>query len=112
MTQHAQTKSQPRSRQGVDVRTNTTRKTATDSRQERDGASNRCDDTCVRPTPSQAHCAALGCHRTFGGVTGFDAHRRDGICLPPASLGMVRSDLGIWRTPMSDDARERLEAAR
>lgn len=81
-------------------------------RQHADGASQRCSDTCVRPTPSQAHCAALGCHQTFGGVRGFDEHRKDGRCLNPASLGMVRSDLGIWRTPMSDEARERLEAVR
>jgi hypothetical protein len=81
-------------------------------RRERDGAKNRCGVDCVRPTPSQAHCGARGCHRTFGGVTGFDAHRKDGICADPATLGMVVSDLGIWRTPMSDDARERLEATR
>lgn len=29
-----------------------------------------------------AHCAGE-CHRTFTGVTTFDAHRRNGRCLPP-----------------------------
>jgi hypothetical protein len=92
--------------------TNPARKSPTGSRHNAAGASNRCGNTCVRPTPSQAHCAALGCHRTFGGVTGFDAHRKDGECINPTTLGMVLSDHGIWRTPMSDEARERLEAAR
>lgn len=52
-----------------------------------------------------AHCAS--CHRTFGGVSGFDGHRRNGQCLDPQTLGMaVRDD--IWRTPMDPDVRERL----
>lgn len=92
--------------------TNQPRSAVYGSRHNAHGARNHCDDTCVRPTPSQAHCGARGCHQTFGGVTGFDAHRKDGTCLPPASIGMVLSDLGVWRTPMSDEARERLEAAR
>ena len=62
--------------------------------------------TCATPTPNQAHCAA--CHLTFGGVTGFDAHRKHGACLDPYALGMVERD-GVWRTPMSDAARERLD---
>lgn len=33
-----------------------------------------------------AHCSA--CHRTFGGVAGFDRHRRDGACLDPTGIGM------------------------
>lgn len=43
-----------------------------------------------------AHCSS--CHRTFGGVTGFDTHRRNGRCLTPAKLGMELRD-GIWRQP-------------
>ncbi|MFY1686426.1 hypothetical protein [Plantactinospora sp. WMMB782] len=61
--------------------------------------------TCRPPTPAQAHCAT--CHRTFGGVTGFDAHRKDAACLDPAGFGYVERD-GVWRTPMTDEARERL----
>jgi len=73
-----------------------------------DGAlPNRCGDDCVRPTPSQAHCGARSCGRTFGGVKGFDAHRKDGNCLDPAMLGMVRNDAGVWRTPMTDEDRAR-----
>jgi hypothetical protein len=34
-----------------------------------------------------AHCAAQ-CHRTFSGAGPFDAHRRDGKCLDPATIGM------------------------
>jgi hypothetical protein len=56
-----------------------------------------------------AHCPT--CHRTFGGVTGFDKHRSHGECLDPATLGLVERD-GVWRAPMSDAARERMEWAR
>lgn len=62
-----------------------------------------CTPTCVRPTPSQAHCAV--CHLTYGGVYGFDAHRRDGRCLDPASLGMAPDDSGVWRRPAPDAPR-------
>jgi hypothetical protein len=68
----------------------------------------RCTDHCNRPTPAQAHCSA--CHLTFGGVTGFDAHRKDGACSDPSALGYVERD-AVWRTPMSDAARERFGAA-
>jgi hypothetical protein len=74
-----------------------------------------CTDTCVRPTPSQAHCGS-GCHQTFGGVTGFDAHRRAGRCLDPATItkdgGMHLDQNGIWRwngrtpNPHARSARE------
>lgn len=64
-----------------------------------------CTEACRRPSPAMAHCAS--CHRTFGGVTGFDAHRKDGTCLPPSSLGMVERD-GVWRTPMSTEALHRI----
>lgn len=90
--------------------TQTARKSLPAPRSDRDGASKRrCDPSCVRPTPAQAHCAD-GCHRTFGGATGFDAHRKDGHCIDPTTLGMTLTDTGIWRTPMSDDAKARLTA--
>jgi hypothetical protein len=76
------------------------------SRHHPDGP-NQCGPNCQRPTRSQAHCAARGCHRTFGGVGNFDRHRRDGKCLLPSELGMVLKQ-GIWRVPMSDRARLRL----
>lgn len=63
-----------------------------------------CPPSCKRPSPAQAHCPT--CHRTFGGVTGFDAHRKDGDCVDPTDFGMVERD-GVWRTPMTDAARER-----
>ena len=34
-----------------------------------------------------AHCGAQ-CHKIFSGVTAFDAHRRNGVCLDPATVGM------------------------
>lgn len=35
------------------------------------------------------HCGGAGCHRTFSGVSTFDAHRRGGHCLDPASIGLA-----------------------
>lgn len=68
----------------------------------------KCQTTCVRPSPAQAHCTV--CHRTFGSVkSGFDKHRSDGACLDPATLGMVERG-GIWRTPMDPEATARLRA--
>lgn len=84
------------------------RKSATGERESR--ASRRCGPSCVRPTPAQAHCAAE-CHLTFGGVSGFDAHRRNGECVDPATLGMVERD-GIWRKPMSAEAAARFDSLR
>lgn len=71
----------------------------------------RCTPDCKSPTPAQAHCAAAGCHRTFGGVTGFDKHRDNGACIDPATLGMTEI-AGVWRVPMTEEARARLSASR
>lgn len=58
-----------------------------------------CTADCVAPSPSQAHCSV--CHTTFGGVSGFDAHRAGGQCADPATItvdgGMHRDGHGIWR---------------
>lgn len=91
--------------------TNRARKSVPRVRHQRESTFRPCDDTCTRPTPSQAHCAAGSCHKTFGGVGGFDKHRRDGSCLDPATLGMVEIK-GVWRTPMDDATRARFEAMR
>ena len=64
--------------------------------------------TCHFPRPpASAHCA--GCHRTFGGDTAFDMHRRQEgsrrVCADPLELtnehGLARLVLknGVWRTP-------------
>jgi hypothetical protein len=66
-----------------------------------------CTPACRRPSPTQAHCGS-GCHRTFGSVSGFDAHRRGGRCVDPASLPMHLDPGGIWRRDGRDphaDAR-------
>lgn len=63
---------------------------------------NRSGCTAVRPTPSQAHCTV--CHETFGGVTGFDNHRKDGWCHNPATLSMTQDDGGVWRRPRPEGA--------
>jgi hypothetical protein len=75
-----------------------------------------CTDDCIHPSQSQAHCGS-GCHRSFGGVSGFDAHRRGGRCVDPATItkdgGMHLDANGIWRwnlrvpNPHADSRRER-----
>jgi hypothetical protein len=55
-----------------------------------------CTSTCIKPSPTQAHCGS-GCHHTFGSLGGFDRHRRGGRCLDPADLPMHRDPGGIWR---------------
>lgn len=74
-----------------------------------------CTPQCIHPAPSQAHCGSESCHRTFGGVSGFDAHRRGGRCIDPATItkdgGMHLDANGIWRWnrrssyPHADSAR-------
>jgi len=54
-----------------------------------------CTPTCVKPSPTNAHCGA--CHQTFGGVTGFDRHRRGGECLTARDIGMHADRNGVWR---------------
>jgi hypothetical protein len=53
------------------------------------------------------HCA--GCHRDFGGVTGFDSHQRfDPFrCLDPPYRGLTQDTNGVWRSPGPPQARER-----
>lgn len=70
-----------------------------------------CGPNCIKPSPAQAHCAAT-CHQTFSGVGGFDRHRRAGICLDPATLGMSKNGKGIWRTPMTAEQAEKLQHLR
>ena len=66
----------------------------------------RCVETCLKPTPAQAHCPT--CHRHFGGVTAFDDHRSNGICIDPGSILRDGEPLyvqmeGIWRKPMDQE---------
>jgi hypothetical protein len=53
-----------------------------------------CTSECRKPSGRMAHCGA--CHRTFGGITGFDRHRKGGVCNEPTSVGL-RDASGIWR---------------
>jgi len=45
-----------------------------------------CPSTWTGTT--KCHCSAVGCHRTFGSIFGFDAHRQaePGHCTDPAAL--------------------------
>ena len=57
-----------------------------------------CIMTCIQPSPTQAHCGAANCHETFGAVSGFDRHRRGGLCVDPSTIkGLHRAPNGIWR---------------
>jgi len=70
----------------------------------------RCKPTCVRPNPTNAHCAT--CHQTFGAVSSFDRHRRGGQCIDPETLGMWRDPRGMWRMPGPDPVARGWTAAR
>lgn len=62
----------------------------------------RCAARWTGLTP--CHCSS--CHLTFGGVRGFDRHRKAGSCLDPASLGLELSDTGIWMQPAPTALRQ------
>jgi hypothetical protein len=68
----------------------------------------KCTTDCHKPTPAQAHCPT--CHATFGGVSGFDAHRYQGTCRDPRPLGYELIN-GVWRQPMPADVRARKAGA-
>jgi len=60
-----------------------------------------------------AHCTV--CHITFAGPSNFDDHRRDGRCLPPATVGMQwtqRLGYVVWGYPMDQAGKDRLRALR
>lgn len=62
----------------------------------------------TQAVPAGTHCGV--CHETFGGLGGFDRHRRDGWCLDPSTLGM-EDMAGVWRTPATPEAKERMRLA-
>jgi len=44
----------------------------------------KCQCGLVWTSLTECHCAK--CHRHFGGVAGFDMHRKGGECVDPATL--------------------------
>jgi hypothetical protein len=66
-----------------------------------------CTPDCHRPTGSAAHCTV--CHQTFGTVGNFDRHRKGGWCLAPETLGMEQLRGPVWRVPMTESQRLRLQ---
>jgi hypothetical protein len=70
-----------------------------------------CTDECVKPSRTQAHCSAAGCHRTFGSVSAFDEHRVGGKCLDPEGRGLYVRDR-IWRRPPDSRNVERFTRLR
>lgn len=49
---------------------------------------------------AKAHCS--GCHRTFSGISAFDAHRVRSSCADPSTRDLIEVD-GIWRSSESFD---------
>jgi hypothetical protein len=45
------------------------------------------------------HCSA--CHRTFDDIELWDAHRPDGRCAHPSTLGLVETKNHIWYAPIA-----------
>lgn len=54
---------------------------------------------------NRCHCPV--CHRTFGGVQGFDKHL-PGTCKDPSLLGFEEKD-GIWVRPLTDKQHRALK---
>lgn len=44
-------------------------------------------------------CLCRGCGRYFGGVVGFDLHRRAGRCVDPLAVGLKLASDGFYRQP-------------
>lgn len=44
-----------------------------------------------------AQCLCRSCGRYFGGVHGFDLHRRGGRCVDPETVGLHLSSDGFYR---------------
>jgi hypothetical protein len=76
---------------------------------------------CAAVRGSECHCGA--CHRTFTGLTLFEAHQDVDhtrtppvVCRDPASQGLAQDDRGTWGTAEGlkarDSLRGRLAAAR
>lgn len=72
------------------------------------GQGTRCDG-CEVPTPAQCHCTV--CHNTFGTVSSFDKHRRNGECINPLRIGLVLVG-DVWRYPPDERMEERKRHAR
>lgn len=71
---------------------------------------------CPNPTEAQCHCPL--CHQTFGTLEYFDGHLihvprliSPTGCRTPVSLGLVRDERYVWRTP-AGLARRNADAAR
>lgn len=52
-----------------------------------------------------AHCGA--CHETFTGISAFDAHRRDGQCAHPTTVGLTLTQRSYlcWGSGVPNDYR-------
>jgi len=49
-------------------------------------ARHSCGAQWIQVASRTGHCCGLQCHRTFANEDVFDAHRRDGACIDPATL--------------------------
>jgi len=53
--------------------------------------------------PDRAHCCRRthGCGHVFDDAALFDAHRHNGSCLSPKTLGLIQTRNGIWLQPLA-----------
>ena len=65
-----------------------------------------CGKTWTQRGERTSHCG--GCHETFGTLSDFDKHRREGKCLPPAEH-LTQDDEGVWCTSEGLASREVLQ---
>lgn len=49
-----------------------------------------------RLPPGTRYCKCPACDRFFGGVSGFDRHRVNSVCVDPASVGLELNARGYW----------------
>lgn len=53
----------------------------------------------VRYGVSGRKCYCNGCHQKFGGVRGFERHRKNFKCVDPGSVGLSLNENGFWLLP-------------
>lgn len=63
------------------------------------------DDNGPALTVGSAKCLCRACGRYFGGVHGFDMHRKSGRCIEPETVGLHLASDGFYRQPPPNGVR-------
>lgn len=48
------------------------------------------------------YCQCAACDAYFSTPSNFERHRKQGVCLDPATAGLVLGERGYWKRPGSD----------